>query len=342
MESLSWFDAHLDLAYLALLGRAMHQPLVTVQLAEPAAAVTIPNLAAAGVKGVLATIFVQPWSPDPSHVDGPWCFRNSLQAHQAAKAQLTIYQRWYQSGLLQRPGAVNNQSNAPVAWLLMEGCDGIRDVDDLDYFYGQGLCAISLTWTQANRWAAGNESYGGLTADGRRLLQRSAALGLILDVSHLAERGFFEVLDEYPGRVVASHSNVRALLPAGRQSQRNLTDDQIRRLAAAGGIMGINLYSKFLAAGRATIENVIGHIRRAAELTGSMTHVGLGSDMDGGFDAHSLPVNLESHTELARLAAAMWQAGFSDEDIRRFAFDNWSSIMEDEANHQPSGTAGLI
>lgn len=322
-----WFDAHLDLAYLALHGRAMHVPLSDVRMTEPVAALTIPNLTAAGVSEILATVFVQPKDDGQPDAKGPWYFQNSAEAHQAAVAQLDIYDRWFEMGLLQSSRHVDSASRSPMAWLLMEGCDAIRDMGDLDYFHHRGVDAISLTWIHANRWAAGNEARGGLSDDGRKLLDRAAELGIILDVSHLSEEAFFDVLDVYPGQIIASHSNARSLLPLPLQSERNLTDDQIRRLAEVGGVIGINLYSRFLASGRAVMADVIQHIKHIAAVTGSMKHVGLGSDMDGGFDCTSLPVQLESHTDLNRLADAMAQTGFSDDDIVRFSSANWSAVI---------------
>ena len=327
MPPYQWFDAHLDLAYLALHGRAMHLPLSDVRKTEPTAALTIPSLRAAGVQGILATVFVQPEDHRQPDAKGPWYFQNPTEAHQAAIAQLDIYDRWFDMGLLQSSRHVDSASPSPMAWLLMEGCDAIRDIGDLDYFHQRGVDAISLTWIHANRWAAGNEAKGSLSADGRKLLDRAAELGIILDVSHLSEEAFYDVLDIYPGPIIASHSNVRSLLPLPLQSERNLTDDQIRRLAEVGGVIGINLYSRFLASGRAVMADVIRHIKHIASVTGSMKHVGLGSDMDGGFDCTALPVHLESHADLERLADTMAQTGFSDGDIARFASANWSAVI---------------
>ncbi len=320
-----WFDAHLDLAYLQLQGRPMHLALSNVQQQEPGASVTVRSLADAKVRTVLATIFVQPWDRRPEAVNGPWCYQGHEDAYQLAKRQLDIYDQWYAAGLLQR--APQSGNNSPTAYLLMEGCDPIREIDDIEFFYGRGVRVISLTWIGANRWAAGNNAEGGLTGDGKRLLQRADELGMILDVSHLSERAFFDAIDTYPGAIIASHSNCRELLPPPLQSPRNLTDEQIRRLFHRRATIGINLYSKFLASGRATLDDVARHIEHMADIGGSMNFIGLGSDMDGGFDATALPVNLESHADLPHLAEALSQAGIAGEDISRFAFHNWESAI---------------
>ena len=342
MPPKSWFDAHLDLAYLALHGRAMNVPIGEVQRREPGAALTIPQLTVGGVKQIFATVFVQPWDNRPSETNGPWCFHDLEEAHRAATAQLDIYDRWFDTGLLQKPRQEDLGHLSPTAWILMEGCDAIREISDLDYFHKRGVDAISLTWIHTNRWAAGNQAEGGLSNDGRRLLGRAADLGIIVDVSHLSDAAFFDVVGEYPGWIIASHSNARSLLPKPLQNSRNLTDEQIRRLADRGGVIGINLYSKFLTSGRADIADVVRHIRHIAEITGSMRHVGLGSDMDGGFDRTSLPVHLQSHADLPRLADAMAQAGFSDGDIISFASVNWSSIVSGQAGGRHGDKTGKV
>ncbi|MGC8559239.1 MAG: dipeptidase [Phycisphaerae bacterium] len=336
MPPRQWFDAHLDLAYLALHGRAMDVPLTEVQRTEHGAALTIPHLQAAGVTAILATVFVQPSDDRHREARGLWHFESPAEAHLAAIAQLDIYDHWFHTGLLQRPRHATSASKSPTTWILMEGCDAIREIDDLDYFHLRGVDVISLTWTHANRWAAGNEALGGITDHGRNLLHRAADLGMILDVSHLAEEAFFEVLEEYPRRIVATHSNARDILPLPMQSPRNLTNRQIRRLTESGGIIGINLYSKFLASGRAELADVVRHIKHVADISGSMRQVGLGSDMDGGFDRTFLPISLQSHGDLGRLADAMADAGFSDDDIGCFAFSNWWRLLSDNGGGPPT------
>lgn len=322
-----WFDAHLDLAYLAMQGRPMHQPLSKVQAYSPGASVSISSLVSGRVKTLLATIFVQPWDSQSSVTNGPWCYKSLQDAHDLAKAQIDIYDRWIADGLLcgQNQG---EESTAPVAKLLMEGCDPILEIDDLNFFYHRGVRAISLTWIDANRWAGGNNSQMGLSHDGEKLLQRAADLGMVLDVSHLSEQAFDAVIDLYPGVIIASHSNCRDLLPAALQTPRNLSNAQIRRLMKREGVMGINLYSKFLTAGRATLDDVVRHVMHAADIAGTMKQVGLGSDMDGGFDASALPVGLISHEDLPNLSDALSQAGLSDDDINRFAYQNWHDKLD--------------
>lgn len=322
-----WFDAHLDLAYLALNGRDMLAPLRQVQIEQPGAAVTIPSLRDAAVATVLATIFVQPLNSAAPAENGRWCYRTADEAYACAEAQLNIYDQWLACGALIDARTSAHPRRAPGILLLMEGCACVRTLDDLNHFYQRGVRVISLTWTEANRWAAGNEARGGLTQEGKSLLMRAAELGMVLDTSHLCEESFFDALQSAQMPKIASHSNCRSLLPPARQTPRNLSDRQISELMAAGGVIGINLFSKFLAAGRAAIDDVIGHIEHISDLGGSMDGVGLGSDMDGGFDSHALPRSLESHLELPHLCDALSARGISDADIAKFSHANWERFF---------------
>ncbi|NNM88114.1 MAG: hypothetical protein HKL95_06310 [Phycisphaerae bacterium] len=324
-----WFDAHLDLAYLAQTGRDLLQ-----EDGNPrsAAAVSLPALRQGHVRRTLATIFVQPrvkpgTAEDP--VDGPWCYDDYQQAHAASSTQLDIYKQWQEAGLMQiLPAAgdkpVPGQTAALEAILLLEGAAGVRTLDDLREFAGRHVRVLALTWVKGTPWSGGDHSGTDITPKGRELVALADALGMFHDVSHLSEKAFWTMLDIGRNAKMASHSNCRALLPEKQYPQRHLSDRQIKALAKAGGMIGINLFSKFLVpAGRATIADVVTHIDHIAQLVGRSDLIGLGSDMDGGFDATMLPEHLEHPRHLNRLAEALTQRGFGQRDIAGFAHLNW-------------------
>ena len=151
---------------------------------------------------------------------------------------------------------------------------------------------------------------------------------MVHDASHLSERAFWELFDSAGRPKIASHSNCRVLLPGKQYPERHLSDDQIRAIANAGGMIGINLFSKFLIpSGRATIADVITHIKHMSQLAGRADFIGLGTDMDGGFNADGLPGELDHPRHLDRLRDAMAKANFSDADINGFAYDNWNTFF---------------
>lgn len=334
-----WFDAHLDLAYLAENGRDMTRRVEDLPAPFPPAAITLPTLQEAGVHAMLGTIFIQrrvKGKGPRDDADGPWCFSSPDEAHIASIRQLSIYLEWHQAGLIDLFGAAPRPASTPPAsqdplriLLLLEGAAGIRSVRDLDTFHASGVRVVALTWVDGTRWAGGDQSGGGLTPPGRELVARIDALNMIHDVSHLAEQAFWELFDLAARPKVASHSNCRDLLPGKQHPERHLSDRQIRALADARGIIGINLFSKFLVtSGRATVDDAVRHIQHMAQLVGRADFIGLGSDMDGGFGADDLPDGLDHPRHLPRLLDALNAAGFSDAAIRGFAYDNWATFLQ--------------
>ncbi len=327
-----WFDAHLDLAYLAERGRDMHAELDDCRGRDHPAAVTLPSLAAGNVTHALATVFTEPQAPDETDV-GPWNYppADALAARKAGLRQLKLYDAW------RRAGAVRALTDAPTDALalgvLIENADPIESPDHLDEWTELGVVAVGLTWATSSRYAAGNAAdpkrdATGLTDLGRALVHALDAANVVHDLSHLAQRATDELLGLARGRVIASHSNARALMgdPDAVSNQRHLADDTIREIARRDGVIGINLFSPFLSPGakRATIDDAVRHINHICEVVGDRAHIGLGSDMDGGFGADRLPRDIDTPADLARIALALNADGWPDDDIHAFAFGNWA------------------
>ncbi len=344
MKPLNWFDGHLDLAYLAENGWDMGKRVEELTGLAGPVAVTLPTLREAGVRAALGTIFIQrrvAGKGPQDDADGPWCFSSADEAHTAALRQLAIYQQWHKDNLIKLFATSSCMPNLPPASrglydgksamrvvLLLEGAAGIRSLADLDLFHAGGVRVVALTWVDGTMWAGGDQSGGGITTAGRELVARIDVLGMIHDVSHLSEQAFWELFDIAARPKIASHSNCRALLPGKQHPERHLSDQQIRALAKGGGIIGINLFSKFLVStGRATIADIVRHIQHMTQLVGNANFIALGSDMDGGFDADQLPVDLDHPRHLPRLLDALAAAGFLDADIKGFAYDHWSNFF---------------
>jgi membrane dipeptidase len=164
-------------------------------------------------------------------------------------------------------------------------------------------------------------------------VQQLDAAGFIHDASHLAEESLVDLLAMAERPICASHSNCRAILgedPPGR----HLADGAIRGIAQRGGVVGVVLYDKFLIPPemrkkrRATLGDVVRHIDHICQMTGSCRHVGLGTDMDGGFGREHVPEEIETAADLPRLADALSGAGYSDEDVRGVMGGNWAGFFE--------------
>jgi membrane dipeptidase len=316
-------DAHLDLAYNAGEGRPVHLPARQQKPdADGIPTVGLPDLRAGGVSPVCATIFCEP------KYDGKRGYANPDEAYAQAQKQLDWYreqERARTMHFLHQLADFSPQEPATQAILLLEGADAIRNDADLQVFYDAGLRIVGLTWKEGTRFAGGNARPGPLTPDGVNLLKSLDHYGIIHDVSHLADESFFNLLDITPGPVIASHSNCRAIVPGMRQ----ISDEIIRAITSRGGIIGINFFDRFLlppdqqGKRRATLTDVLTHIRHICDLSGSATHIGLGTDMDGGFGRQEIPVEIETSADLPRVADALSAGGFNDKDIAGIMGENW-------------------
>jgi membrane dipeptidase len=164
------------------------------------------------------------------------------------------------------------------------------------------------------------------------LLEAMAKLGIVLDLSHLARQAYMQAVAEYPGTVIASHSNPHPFLP----TDRGLDDEQIKELAKRDGVMGIMPYNRYpspswsrgLPRGLVKLEVVAQAIDYVVQLTGSSQHVGIGSDFDGGFGLESIPEGMDSIADLGEIAVMLDKFGYSPEDIHAIMYGNWLRILQ--------------
>jgi membrane dipeptidase len=320
-------DAHLDLADNAVRGRPVHLHARQQKPDEDGIpTVGLPDLRDGGVSLICATIFCQ-----PRYDDKPG-YQNPDEAYAAALAQLDWYRTQQSAGtmrLIHRPADFSRQVPETQAILLMEGADPLRDENDVRRFFESGVRIVGLTWKEGTRYAGGNARPGPLTRDGVTLVKSLDRLGIIHDVSHLADQAFHGLLELTPGPVIASHSNCRSIVPGERQ----LSDEIIRAIVSRGGMIGINFYDKFLVPPeaqtkrRATLADVTNHIRHVCDIAGSAAHVGLGTDMDGGLGREQIPVEIETSADLPRVADALSGSGFRDEDIAAIMGENWAQFF---------------
>jgi membrane dipeptidase len=316
-------DAHLDLAYNALRGRDVLRPAVEQTADEEGIpTVGLPDLRRGGVGLVCATIFCMP------SIDGKPGYHDADEAHADALAQLDWYRRQFDAGEMTRVRSAGEWSGATAgklgAILLLEGADPVRSPDDLRRFFDLGVRIVGLAWKRT-RYAGGTGAPGPLTAEGVALVKEMDRLGMIHDASHLAEESFWQLMDVAAAPVMASHSNSRRIVPTDRQ----LSDDMIRAVAARGGVIGVNFFDKFLldpgeyGKRRATLADVVRHVRHICDITGDCASVGIGTDMDGGLGREQIPQEIATAADLPRVADALSAGGFGDEDVARVMGTNW-------------------
>lgn len=287
--------------------------------------VSLPALRAAGVDLAFATIFTEPGDAEGVGYGSP----DDLDTAEAAGLrQLAVYEQLEREGeltIVRRAADLEGDGPRPHVLILMEGADPIRGPEAVAAWTARGLRLVGLTWMNGTRYAGGDASGGPLTERGVELVRALDDAGLVHDASHLSDAAFDGLLATARGPIVATHSNCRALLNA---NERHLRDEQVRAIGARGGVVGLNLYTAFLARGRrATIADCVAHVERVAEIMGHRRGVALGSDMDGGFGATSLPEGLDHPGKLPALTAALRDAGWSDEDVAGFRADNWRRFL---------------
>lgn len=218
--------------------------------------------------------------------------------------------------------------------LVMEGAEGIREPNELEAWHERGLRIVGPAW-DATRYAGSCYTSGRFTALGHELLEVMAELNTILDLSHLSEEAALEGLDRYPGPVIASHSNVRRLVPHARYPERHLSVTVIERLIERDGVIGVVLANKFLQDGwrpgdareRVTLDDVVAHIDAVCQIAGDAQHVGIGSDFDGGFGRSQAPAELNSVADLGKIGDALSRRGYEEDDILGVLGKNWIRIL---------------
>jgi len=334
-----WFDAHLDLACVARLGRDMYAAdLASISLPWPPAAVTLPSLHDGGVRWCLATIFTEPGGTDEvgfPQWDGPAAARRGHE-------QLDIYKAWERDGYFLRwgqPAPPAPHTQLPLlAGILIEGADPIAQPDELDWWADQGVVAIGLSWALSSRYAGGNSTDDPLTQLGEDLIKRMDARGVVHDLSHLSDVALDQLLRCTDRPVIASHSNCRALIDTdGQRRQRHLTDATITEIGRRGGMIGINVFSPFILPGsardrRATPAQWAAHVSRTCDLMKTRSQVGLGSDMDGGFSAAMMPEGVNRPADLPVLSNALSAQGWTREEVEGFEHRNWLRFWENSAS----------
>jgi membrane dipeptidase len=205
-----------------------------------------------------------------------------------------------------------------------EGAEPLAgDVSLLEVFYRLGVRMIALTWNGRNPFADGlrvGPKPSGLTELGLELVERMGELGVVLDLAHIAEPGFWDALAASHGPVVATHANARAL----HDHPRNLTDAQLKAIAERDGLVGITFVPTFLAKGGADLDDVLAHIDYVVQLIGE-DHVGLGSDFDG---ITQPPTRLTGVQCLPALTEGMLQRGYSEARVTKILGSNWARVFQ--------------
>jgi len=237
--------------------------------------------------------------------------------------------------IARRPGDLDaaREAGTLAAVAHIEGAEAVDPaLLALDVLHAAGLRSLGPVWSRPNAFAHGvpfaypsaPDTGPGLTPAGTRLVRRCAELGIAVDLSHLNERGFWDVAKLDLAPLIASHSGAHAICPASR----NLTDAQLDAIGASGGLVGVVYAVHFIRPDGAEatdtpLEAIAAHVRHVADRIG-VEHVALGSDFDGA----DIPDALGDVAGLPRLLDAIRATGFSDAEMEQIAWANWRRVLE--------------
>jgi membrane dipeptidase len=331
MNAINW-DRDLDLEVLDIRRREAEM----TEKGRGCGTTTLPELHKAEVAVCVATVIDRTARPN-SPATGSAC---QAISYAKARGQLAYYR------LLERQGKVRMIRDWPSlaahwdAWasggeadplgliLAMEGADPIVTPDQVYDWWEDGLRVVGPSHYGVSAYAHGTGTDGGLTDLGAPLLRAMDDVGMILDLTHLAEKAFWEALDIFDGPVLASHNNCRALVPGDRQ----FSDEQVRAIVQRDGVIGVALDAWMLKPGWVigettpeglTLEAVADHVDRICQLAGDTAHAAIGSDLDGGYGTEQTPSDLDTIADLQRVLQILRGRGYGQSDLEAIAHGNW-------------------
>ena len=229
-----------------------------------------------------------------------------------------------------------NRGKKPIGYILsLEGADSIVSIAHLERSYDQGLRAIGPAHYGPGTYAFGTDATGGIGSKGKELLKEITRLNLILDATHLCDRSFWETMEVYEGPVWASHNNCRALVNHNRQ----FSDDQIKELISRKAIIGIALDAWMMVPnwirGQSTpestgvsLEQMIDNIDYICQIAGNADHVGIGTDLDGGFGKEQSPMDVDTIADLQKIPELLERRGYTKVDIVKIMNRNFIQFLQ--------------
>ncbi len=345
-------DAHLDLSMNAMeWNRDLRWSVEDIRRSEmgmddkPGRAkntVSFPALREGNI-GIIVATQIARYVKQGSSIPG---WNSPEQAWAQTQGQLIWYKTMEEAGLLtqiidktsleaQLSSWDSSDETKPIGYILsLEGADSIISMSYLERAYEQGLRAIGPAHYGPGVYAQGTNATGGLGTKGRELLKEMERLNIILDVTHLCDESFSEAMDLFDGAIWASHHNCRRLVPHNRQ----FSDEQIKLIIERNGVIGIPLDAWMMVpdwrrgvstpeSENVTLKIMVDHMDHICQLTGNANHVGIGSDLDGGFGKEQCPTDLDTIADLQKLTNLLKNRGYVEDDINRILSLNFINFL---------------
>lgn len=349
-------DAHLDLSMNAMeWNRDLRLPVADIRKREKGmtdkpdrerGTVSLPALREGNIGLVVATQIAR--FVDMDHPLSGW--HSPEQAWAQTRGQLQWYRCMEEAGemvqIVDLAGLENHlnvwqqreeNANTPIGYILsLEGADSLITIDHLHRAHADGLRALGPAHYGPGRYANGTNASGGLRAMGKALLKEMEQLNIILDATHLCDEAFWDAMEMFHGPVWASHNNCRSMVNHNRQ----FSDEMIKTLIAKKAVIGVALDAwmmvpawekgvsdpKKMDCSMATMVNHIDHI---CQLAGNALHVGVGSDLDGGFGKEQCPYDIDTIADLKILPVLLSKRGYSVMDCENIMHNNWLRFLRD-------------
>jgi membrane dipeptidase len=347
-------DAHLDLSMNAMeWNRDLRKPIAEIRSREKGrtdkpdrgnSTVCFPELRKGNIGLVVATQIARYVSPD-NPLPG---WHSPEQAWAQTQAQLAWYRAMEKDGELVQIKYWEDVEDHLDYWqnesggeskrigyiLSLEGADSIVTLDHLERAHQYGLRALGPAHYGPGRYAQGTDATGFMGPKGRALLKEMENLNIILDATHLCDDSFWEALEHFKGAVWASHNNCRSLVNHNRQ----FSDDQIKELINRGAVIGgvldawmmVPAWERHVSDPRemnCKLETVIDHMDHICQLAGNALHIGIGSDLDGGYGKEQSPYDLDTIADLQNIPELLRTRGYSEEDILNVTSGNWLRFL---------------
>ncbi|WP_276388652.1 dipeptidase [Eudoraea chungangensis] len=348
------FDAHLDLAMNALeWNRDLRWSVEDIRQAEKGLkdkpdrgknTVSLPAMRKGNIGLCMATQiarYVKKDNPIPG-------WNSPQQAWAQTQGQLAWYKAMEYEGEMSQITDLNSLNKhldlwengdslkKPVGYILsLEGADSIFDIGYLEKSYEQGLRAIGPAHYGPGTYAQGTNAKGGIGNIGKNLLAEIARLNLILDATHLCDESFWESLNYYDGPLWASHNNCRSLVNHNRQ----FTDEQIKELINRGAVIGLALDAWMMVPNwkrgvsdpkrmKVTLNTMLDHLDHICQLAGNAKHVGIGTDLDGGFGREQAPYDLDTIADLQNIPKLLTNRGYTSNQIEGIMHKNFLDFIK--------------
>ncbi len=347
-------DAHLDLAMNAMeWNRDLQQSIQQIRKREKGmkdkpdrgnSTVCLPELRKGNIGLVVATQIARYIAPG-SKLSG---WQSPEQAWAQTQAQLAWYKAMEEQGEMVQIKDLRSlnihlaiwnddgpNEQKPVGYILsLEGADSLITIHHLERAYEYGLRAVGPAHYGPGRYANGTNSKGIMNADGLALLKKMEELNIILDATHLCDDAFWQAMDNFHGHVWASHNMCRSLVNHNRQ----FSDEMIKVLIERNAVIGAAFDAWMIVPGwergksipkgmNCNIEKIIDHIDHICQIAGNTLHVGIGSDLDGGYGREQCPYDLETIADLQTIPSLLFKRGYSNNDVENIMNKNWIGFL---------------